>query len=153
MIALCILLFALGHLVRDGYPATGSTQLARALGAAICGLGAFAVSSWSIALMVAGAILVGFYTDQKHAEGQRARGWTDVCYLLLSGVSSLVPLAGLEYYLRGDFYILVVGLLKPEVWFSAWRFIPVSWSPPAYPTRIAAFVFGATVGIAVAFGM
>jgi len=152
MFALCILLFAAGHMVRDGYPATGSTQLARALGAILCGVGALAVSSLSVSAMVGAAILIGFYTDQKHGEGQNARGWRDSAFLLLSGVTSLVPLAASVAAIRFNpaaFYLLLVGFAKPPIWFVSWRVAPTGPHIWLVPTRLAAMVWGAAVGAAV----
>jgi hypothetical protein len=43
--------------------------------------------------------------------------------------------------------VLLVGALgKPAIWFAAKRFVPVR----LYPTRVAAGVFGALVGLVVA---
>lgn len=156
--AVCIGLFALGFLNRDGFPATGETQLARFVGAAWCAAGASAVLPPSLAFAVGLAIWLGFYTDQKHAEGQQARDWKDAGYLALSGVTSLAPLALVGAWLFGLPYLALalVGPAKVPVYFAAWRLFgenengqrvpPFGW---AQPTRIAAIVFGAVVGAAV----
>lgn len=173
--AVCIGLFALGFLNRDGFPATGETQLARFVGAFWCMGGAAAVLSPVAAFAVGLAIWLGFYTDQKHAEGQQARDWKDAGYLALSGVTSLTPLVvalstrfldgGAAGWLVGLAFVVdlkvaaigaLVGLVKVPVYFAAWRLFgenengqrvpPFGW---AQPTRIAAIVFGAVVGAAV----
>lgn len=149
--AVCIGLFALGFLVRDGFPATGETQLARGVGAFWCMAGAAAVLPPSLALAAGLAIWLGFYTDQKHAEGQQARDWKDAGYLALSGVTALLPLAFVAAWLFGPPYLTLalVGLAKVPVYFAAWRTVPErGW---LQPTRIAAIVFGAVVGAAVAY--
>jgi hypothetical protein len=149
---LCIALFAIGHLIRDGFPATWSTHLARALGAFFCLAGASAVLPIFPAAGVALAILAGFYFDQKHGEGQNARGWRDACYLAISGFTSLVPLAAASVVYDGFFpvWIVFAAALKPPIWFIAWRFpIDNRW---AQPTRVSAILFGAAVGAAVSMG-
>jgi hypothetical protein len=151
LIAICIALFALGHLFRDGSPTTDSTQIARLGGAFLCGLGALSVLPPHEALIVGLAMLVGFYTDQKHGEGQNARGWTDAAYLALSGFTSLVQLTLALIYFHGPWAGLVAlaGLIKPPIWFAAWAVNPARWWTPAYPTRVAAMIFGALIGAVV----
>lgn len=143
----CILVCAGGHVFRDGTPATGSTQLARFVGGFICFLGALAVQPPAVAAAFGAAIWLGFYTDQKHGDGQGADNLKSMGYLALSGVTSLVPLALAAGWLLGwrHLGIPVAGLLKPPIWFFAWLAAP-SW----VPTRIAAAVFGALVGALVA---
>lgn len=144
-----ILLFALGHLFRDGSPATGHTHVARWGGAFLCGLGALAILAPWEADLVGLAMLVGFYVDQKHAKGQDTRGWKDAAYLAWSGVTSLVPLAALAAYICGPWTGLaaLAGLAKPAIWFGCAALKPARWWAPAYPTRVAATLFGALAGL------
>lgn len=152
LIALCVLLCMVGHIVRDGWPPTNSTQLARFLGAFWCYFGAVAVHSTQWAAALAGAVWLGFYTDMKHGEGQGAGAWRDVPYLLLSGVTSLVPLAILASWYHGWHYalILLAGIAKPPIWFAWWRARPDRFWSWCYPTRAAAITFGAVVGALLA---
>lgn len=148
---LCIAMFAMGHMIRDGFPATWSTHLARGIGAFFCLAGASAVLPIVPAAIVGLAILAGFYFDQKHGEGQNARGWRDACYLAISGFTSLVPLAVASMLYDGFFpvWVVLAAALKPPIWFLAWRYrIDDRW-PWAEPTRLAAILFGAAVGAAV----
>jgi hypothetical protein len=148
---LCIALFAAGHLMRDGSPPLHSTHLARALGAFFCLAGASAVLAPWPAVLIGLAILAGFYTDQKHGEGQQARGWTDAAYLALSGVTSLAPLDLVVWAVTGNgFPIAIVGLAKPPIWFLCRYIGPDRFWAPAYPTRVAATVFGAVIGLVIA---
>jgi hypothetical protein len=149
---ICILLFAAGNIVRDGWPSLGSTHGARAAGAALCGLGAFAVSLDPVAAALIGAaILGGFYLDMKHGDGQGADTPASIGFLFLSGLTSLVPLAEALTLSRAALAVLVlnVGFLKPGIWLLAWRFLRgrTDWF---LPTRIAAGAFGAVIGEAVA---
>lgn len=151
MTALCIAIFAFAHLLRDGTPAIQiphGTQYARAGGLLLCAGGGYLVGGWMGALLGA-SVGVGFWTDAKHGEGQRARGWVDVPYLIVSGVTSLLPL-GLAAILISPYYGLVVlaGLAKPVVWFGCWRLMPyeIADTPFFYPTRWAATIWGALVG-------
>lgn len=168
--AICVALFAFGHLVRDGWPpfketlmglhapawiVSLSTQLARVTGALLCGLGVFFVAlGWYPAVLIGAAILAGFYTDTKHGEGQQAgkgdnRWWSDVAYLSLSGVTSMIPLAALAWVYADwtcTFAMLSVGLAKPPIWFVAWRVVPVRPGRWLSPTRAAAMAFGAVIG-------
>lgn len=138
--ALCILLVGFAHLVRDGWPATGSTQLARFLGGALCFAGALAVHSWQVAAVMAGTVWLGFYLDMKHGDGQGADNWASAGYLALSGVTSLFPLALVTHW-----WLAMFGIVKVPIWFGCWhvpqRFI--------YPTRVAAVSFGVVVGIMI----
>jgi hypothetical protein len=160
MTALCILLFAAGGLVRDGWPATGSTHLARFLGGFLCGLGVLAICAPLSALTIGSAIWLGFYLDQKHGDGQSATGWRDAGFLLLSGVTSLVPLAGVAWWLSGDphgLLVLLLGLAKIPIWFGWWaieghhgeRRMTGFW-PWLQPTRLSAICFYAAIGAVVA---
>lgn len=145
---LCVALFAWGHVFRDGTPATGSTQLARAIGGFICFLGALAVLPLDFAAVCGGATWLGFYADQKHGDGQGANNWKSIGYLTLSGVTSLLPLVlALVLWTANpkEAVFLIFGFLKPLIWFEAWLAVP-RWTP----TRIAAGIFGALVGLVVA---
>lgn len=166
----CLALFALGHVVRDGWPAWKtilgplvgtpfewvyhlSTQLARISGAAVCGLGAWMVHDWTMAAAIGVAVLAGFYVDMKHGDGQGASSWDDAGYLSLSGLTSLIPLALLAVFLRGEHaaFIVFAGFAKVPIWFGWWALegksgrITAVW-PWGYPTRLAAMTFGAVVG-------
>ncbi len=173
--ALCILLCAVGHLVRDGWPSfrqletrlgadtwpawlrfiLNPTQIARVTGGLLVFLGALAVHAIGTAALLAGAVLVGFWTDMKHGDGQSATGWRDAGYLLLSGVTSLVPLALAGWWIGGStaLLIMLIGLLKPPIWFGAWAVRPDRWWPFLDPTRVGAILFGASVGALLGFVM
>lgn len=144
-IALC----AIGGLVRDGMPPLGSTHAARGLGGFLCVLGGFLTTwDWTGALL-GFAVYLGFYTDCWHGEGMQARDWEDAGYLAVSGLTSLLPLAVASWWLDGAWWVALVALAKPAIWFTAWR-LPVKWShdPEGFlvPTRIAAVTWGALVG-------
>jgi hypothetical protein len=141
----CILLFAVGHVIRDGFPALGSTHGARALGAFSCLLGGLCVLAWPQAALVGLGVLAGFYIDQKHAAGQQARGWSDAGWLTVSGITSIAPLALVTL----NPWLLLIGLVKPGIWFAAWRIPFFEDSSFWYPTRVSAGVFGAVIGLAV----
>jgi hypothetical protein len=165
---LCILAFAAGHLWRDGTPSYKdilaglvgtrwewlyhlSTQLARVTGALLCGLGALGVFSAGDSALIAAGVLAGFYADARHGDGQQARGWGDVKYLLLSGITSLIPLMFLAFTADVHFALLpLVGLIKPGIWFAAWYVRPDRWHPWLEPTRVSAIAFGGALGAAVA---
>lgn len=154
MIAATILLCALAHLARDGFPPLGTTHGARALGGFLCALGGFLLTfEWQTTLM-GFALYVGFYSDTWHGEGHRARGWRDVLPLIVSGCTSLLPL-GLAAILINPFLGLVVlaGVVKPLIWFAAWH-LPVTWSTDEQglwqPTRVAAVTWGAGLGALLA---
>jgi hypothetical protein len=155
--ALCIFLFAWGHLYRDGYPATHSTHLARAIGGFMALAGAIGAIGPAWGAAVGLAIWIGFYVDQKHGEGQNATGWRDVGFLALSGVTSLL-LAAAVLALRdvlayrdpwGGLFVLL-GLVKPGIWFFWWRVRPDRLWSWLEPTRVAAINFGAFAGWGVA---
>ena len=141
---LCVLLFTLGHVIRDGWPATGHTQLARLFGAAACGIGAYLYAGPLIGLAAGGGVLLSFYADQDHAEGQNAKGWRDAAYLMVSGLTSVAPIVvTMVYFIHFKaVFIMFVGFFKPVIWFTAWRIAPAS----VAPTRLAAAVFGAAIG-------
>ena len=89
-----IVLIAWAHFIRDGTPSLGSTTLARLVAGMICMVASvliFAPVGW-VGLGLGAAIYLGFYTDSRHAAGQRARGWGDAGLLAVSGVTSIVPL-------------------------------------------------------------
>lgn len=153
--AVCVALFALGHVVRDGWPALGSTHAARALGAAFCGFGAIATTRfpWASSAVWLG-VWLGFYLDQKHGEGQNAgtavNSWlVDYGYLTLSGVTSVLLIVALRLFFESLWpavAVLAVGVLKPVIWFGCLHGIPDGY----VPTRWAAGIFGALLGLAVA---
>lgn len=179
-IALCILLCVIGHLVRDGWPpwresldaigrarwpswlqrATNPTQLARIAGALWCTAGAALLHTWGDSLLIGAAVLTGFYTDMKHGEGQgpddtRAHTWHNAPFLLVSGLTSLLPLALLAHWLHWSLWppVLAWGALKPSIWFFSWWLSPNRWWGWLYPTRLAAMLFGALVGVIIAWGV
>jgi hypothetical protein len=161
--AFCIALFALGHLVRDGWPSLGTTHGARAAGMALCCFGVSFVHPDFAAALIGVGVWIGFYTDQKHGEGQQARGWADAGYLALSGVTSVLPLAVFvaafdllpakfgNSGISGPYFevLPLVGLAKPPIWFLAWFVRPDRWWPWAEPTRASAILFGAVFGAAL----
>lgn len=152
MIIATILLSAIGHAVRDGAPPLGSTHAARGLGGFCCVLGGF-LATWDWAGVLFGAaVYAGFYADMLHGEGHRARGWMDVPYLLVSGLTSVAPLALCAGWLYGVYWVAAIGVLKPIIWFTAWH-LPIKWSedPEGFwvPTRVAAVTWGAVVGAAI----
>lgn len=153
---LCIVavaLMAVAHVVRDGLPALGRTFYARAAGAALCVLaGGLAGLSWQGALM--GALIgAGFWADMKHGEGARARDLRDAAWLMLSGFTSVLPLAAGAGYMFGaalfSAVALIGALMKPAIWFAAWALNLQGRWRSAEPTRVAAGVFGALIGIVV----
>lgn len=153
-IALCILLFGAGHLLRDGWPPIGHTNLgARPAGGALCVLGgALAMMPWWHGAILGGAVFIGFWTDQQHAAGQGARTATDAMWLAVSGVTSLIPLACAAAWFFGLPFLALaaIGLAKVPIWFS-WMRSPIqSVGPWFQPTRVAAISFGLTVGAIVA---
>lgn len=162
---LAIPLVAIGYLIRDGFPALGSTHLARLAGGLWCiAAGALAWAGWHGCLLGL-AIYAGFYSDMEHGEGHRARGWVDVPPLAISGVTSLLPLALvmglnppalLHGFLMPDWLaagvVLAAGLLlKPVIWFAAWEFPYPVGHRLLQPTRMAAIDFGAVIGALIVF--
>jgi hypothetical protein len=152
-VALCIALCAAGHLVRDGWPPLGSTQLARLAGAFLCFAGALEVQphGWHAAV-IAGAVYAGFYADSRHGEGNEANSWRSIGFLALSGVTSLGPLAlTAALVVKGSAgFLCLAGLTKCAIWPLCWWVKPDRWLPGVYPTRVAATLFGAVVGAIVA---
>jgi hypothetical protein len=151
MLYLIVLLFAIGHMIRDGWPALGTTQGARALGAFVCFLGALLLFPLSVAALIGVSILLGFFTDVDHAQGQGP--WngtlTNLPYLLISGVSSVTPLAILlSAWFMNPWYmaLLAIGLVKPVIWFVSWAINPAQYWSFLQPTRVAAMTFGAVIG-------
>jgi hypothetical protein len=169
-VALCIVIFALGHMFRDGWPALHTTHGARALGAVTCMLGAVFVAPYQAPIIGFG-VWVGFYFDMKHGEGQGpddSMGEIDhnLPFLALSGLTSLIPLtAAMVWFIGAHRWPLVfIGLAKPVIWPLCWYALPRSglmrrWILNAAgesffaPTRIAAMSFGAAIGAAVALGV
>lgn len=154
MIIATILLFALGHMIRDGIPPLGSTHAARGLGGFCCILGGFLLTWDWCGVLLGAAVYAGFYSDMLHGEGHRARGWKDVLPLSVSGMTSLAPLALAAALAVNPWLGLIVlaGAIKPPVWFAAWR-LPVKWSGDPegvwVPTRVAAVTWGAVVGVLI----
>src|SRR5690348_16751212 len=149
-----VLLCAWGHDIRDGHPALGTTHGARALGGLACGLGAAALfgASWP-ALAAWLGVWGGFYTDQKHGEGQANGGFLhDAPYLMLSGVTSWAPVAillGAALWLTGAHGAALRcavlpalgGALKVGLWPFSYRVNPADDSKIVGPTRLAAILF------------
>lgn len=145
---------ALGHMVRDGWPALGATLAARLAGGALAGLGAWCVTDWLPAAVLGLAVLAGFYTDQLHGEANRGAWRAGI----ISGCTSLVPLAAAAAGLALDpLWLLIVaaGTLKPPIWRAAWALDPLQfrsdvpqWAAELLePTRVAATIWGALVGV------
>lgn len=128
-----------------------STQLARITGAVICTIGLAPIYRWQ-ALILGASILLSFYSDMKHGEGQGATSLKDAAYLTLSGVTSLVPIAGACAWLLGWQYgaVLIVGLLKPGIWFATAPFPRFFMRLNMYTTEAAAGIFGAAIGLSIA---
>lgn len=173
---LCILLCALGHLHRDGYPAwrvilrplvggpfgwlqSLSTQLARLCGGALCTMGCLCLYPDRHGAILGALITLGFWADQKHGEGQGGSSASDASFLMISGMSSLFPLAN-----YAGIFVMYAGLAKVPIWFFWWgmqrrfaidRYLRVlnTGGPEKeslfVPTRLAAATFGALVGAAV----
>lgn len=167
--ALIIVAVAVAFLVRDGYPRiVDGTQMPRLLGVLWCIAAAgLAFPGWE-GVLVGAALGAGFWSDMLHGEGHRARGWGDVPELIVSGATSLAPLAlalGINpsallagYWipdLQACVIVVIFGVVvKPLLWFGAWR-LPLPWNPEAtaflHPTRLASLAFGACVGALIAF--
>jgi hypothetical protein len=146
---LAILLLALGHLVRDGSPPLGKTQVARYAGLVLCVMGAaLAIGrvSPTWALVAGLCVGIGYWLDQRHGEGQGADDWEDARDLAISGATSLALLIGFMGWFAGEWAgvaLLLVGLLgKPALAFGAWCVVPAR----LYPTRWFAGAFGAAIG-------
>lgn len=147
---------ALGHMIRDGFPALGSTFAARMAGAAVVFVGLLFVADWMMAAALALAVLAGFFTDMRHGEANKG-DWADG---IISGCTSLVPIAMTAAALHFSLwwlFIAVLGVLKPLIWQAAWRLDPgrfadrvPTWALPlTEPTRIAAVGWGVMVGVVV----
>lgn len=153
-IALCILAFGLGHLVRDGWPTLNTTQGARILGAVFCTMGAFLLHHDAIDGAVVGvAVLAGFYLDMKHGDGAGADSLKSIEDLALSGLTSVAPMAAaIAVYHETPWaaVLLAAAVVKPLIWWSMWRIRPDRISSWAEPTRISAITFGLLFGAAVA---
>lgn len=143
--AIAVLLITAAHVYRDGFPRLGSTTLARSLASFLClAAGAIAFDSWQGAVLGL-SIGIGFWTDRKHAEGQRARGWVDAGWLASSGLTSLAPLAVAAGVLLNPWlaFLALVGLAKVPIWFLTMRYLP------SHQNRWAAVAFGFVVGAAL----
>jgi hypothetical protein len=95
------------------------------------------------------AIWIGFYLDQKHGEGQNANKPMDVFWLSLSGTTSLALAALSIWYLTGIWWYVLLGFTKVPLWFGMRMYLP-DWKY-IKPTGAAATLFGAIVGIGLAF--
>lgn len=163
-----ILLFALGSMVRDGFPdfktmlrgLVGtrwewvyhlSTHWARISGALLCGLGAGLTHDPEYGVIVGAAILAGFYLDSGHASGQGADNLKSFGYLALSGTTSLIPLAlALGFYAdRNYFFLPILGLAKDVIWPLAWKSGIDEIDPGKAAIRTAAIIFYALIGVVV----
>lgn len=144
---------AIGHMIRDGFPALGSTHAARLAGGAAVFLGLWIVTGWVEAAILAAAVTAGFYTDAQHGEANRGN-WVAGT---ISGCTSIAPLAVAAAGLHMNLWwllVLVVGALKPPIWQAAWAIEPYRWrvwvpewaEPLFEPTRVAAVAWGVTVG-------
>jgi len=147
---------ALGHMIRDGFPALGSTLAARLAGATVVFVGLLIVTDWMMAAASALAVLAGFYTDVQHGEANKG-DWTAG---IVSGCTSLAPVAVTAAALAFNVWwllIVVLGVTKPLIWQAAWRLDPgrfakrvPPWAVPiTEPTRVAAIMWGAQVGVLV----
>lgn len=145
---------ALGHMVRDGFPALGSTLAARLAGAGLVFLGCWLITDYLASVALAIAVGAGFYTDMQHGEASRG-DWTAG---VISGCTSLTPLAAAATGLHMNLWwlaIVLAGLAKPPIWQLAWWLDPgryaddvPAWAAPlTEPTRVAAIIWGALVGV------
>lgn len=153
-VLLCIILFGAGHCVRDGWPATGHTHIARVLGAFLCALGAFLIQFNPLdAEIVFAAVGTGFYFDMKHGDGQGADNLKSYAYLLLSGITSLIPAAIAFYFYKHyiAYELAIVGALKPPLWGLSWKLLRNYQQTWFQPTRIAAIVFGMLFATVICF--
>lgn len=147
---LCVSLITLGFVVRDGWPVLGHTnRSARPVGGFLCGLGGMALFNDYVGVAIGVALFISFFLEQKHGEGQRARDWSDMKYLAISGVTLvalptavLMSLVDVKAGFLGGFLGLV---LKPVIWWVSWRVRPSDgwWQP----TRVAAIQFGIMYGM------
>lgn len=149
-----IVFSALGHMIRDGWPPLGSTLAARVIGAAVIWAGLLIVTDWMAAGALALAILAGFYTDMRHGEANKGN-WTAG---IISGITSLVPLGIVASFLAWSAWwglIVLAGVMKPIIWQGAWALDPGRYADmvPGWlamvtePTRVAAIIWGAWVGV------
>jgi hypothetical protein len=152
-IILFIGLVTLAHVIRDGWPdlrrlTAGKlgTTAARVFATLICAFAGGLIGGL-IGALLGLSIGIGFWADQKHGEGQEARGWRDAMWLSISGLTSLAPPALASGVLIEPWCVLIcfAGLLKPAIWFAAWRLVPVR----LYPTRVAAGGFGVVAAVVV----
>jgi hypothetical protein len=152
------LLNAWGHLYRDGYPATHSTHLARAIGGfiAIC---ASVLALGLPGVAVGAAVWASFYLDQKHGEAQADAGWLDLrgwLLRLLSGTTSVaLPAATAATFaffhqapLAVALGLSVAGLLKTVIWPAWWSIRPDRLWAFLEPCRVSAITFGGVIGLA-----
>ncbi len=147
---------AIGHVIRDGVPALGQTWLARATGGLAVTAGCLVLFSWPTALVLGLAVYAGFYTDMQHGEANKGDWRAGV----ISGCTSLAPLAAAAAGLHMSLWwlgVVATGLIKPLVWQFAWwldpgrllNVVPMWAMPLTHPTRVAAIIWGAWVGVLV----
>lgn len=151
---LCVVLTSAGHLVRDGWPPIGMTNLgSRPVGGLLCILGCIALFGWAIGGALGLSVFIGFWLDQKHGEGQRARNWEDAGYLAISGSTSVAFATAVAWYFYGwpAFVLSAMALLKPLIWNFYWH--GFSWPSAGWlqPTRMSAITYGAALGGLLAF--
>lgn len=145
-------LTALGHMIRDGFPALGSTHLARAAGGAVVFAGAWVFAPLPLAIILAAGVWLGFYTDALHGEANEGNWFAGI----VSGCTSILPLTILLAAALSAWWLFVLplGVLKPLIWQAAWAVEPLRWRVwvPEWaerifePTRVAAVAWGVLVG-------
>lgn len=158
MIVLSLLSAAAGFVIRDGWPALGSTNLARLVGLVFLVIAAGAAGLGPHQFILGVAAGLGFWADRLHAEGQQARNAHDDLMLLVSGLTSFVPLAAAFFYFHQFqfmWFTLGVACLKPVIWtlaWWAWRRAGESQSTWFVPTRVAAMALGVCMGALLYLG-
>lgn len=156
---LMIITFAVGAMVRDGWPSFKTlsngvlgTQAARVTGALICSLGILPFG-WLPALLVFLGILGGFYLDMKHGEAAGVDTPTAVADSFVSGFTSWGPLYVVltlanynSWHVVVLDYVIVASLMKPAIWWLSWK-LPQGtfW----YATRVAAMSYYAIMAVFV----
>jgi len=144
-------MFTLGFIIRDGWPNLGSTFWARILGGLVCSISLSIInwlcdyySFWCMIALIF-SVIIDFYLDQKHGEGQRARNSKDFKWLLVSGLSSVVAtvlvLIAFGHYNRAGL-LIAFGFFKPSYWKLCWAWIPEEKTPTRYAAGIFGFVYG-----------
>lgn len=144
---------AIASIIRDGFPALGSTHAARATGGLVVLAGAAIFMPLPLAIVCAAGVWLGFYADMKHGEANQG-DWTAG---IVSGCTSLAPLAVLLAIAVSVWWLFAIalGVAKPLIWQAAWALDPgrfasrvPAWAAPlTEPTRIAAAMWGALIGL------